>query len=84
MNEELNPISDKFIEEFLLQAQHHSGLSYVNKISLYYVNMLKIVLTKDSLLEHMMSRFINSYMITIHNLYKRNKTGEVVMIFKFI
>lgn len=76
MNEEMKPLTEEFIEQFLLEAQHRSGLSFFNPISLYYANALTMIEASDSLRDTIMDEFINNYMIITHKLYHRNKTWK--------
>lgn len=73
---ECKPITEEFIEKFLLKAQSHSGLPAVNEISLYYVTALSAMLVPDDLLDHVMNEFLNAYMKITHELYMRNKTWK--------
>lgn len=76
MNEELKPITEEFIEQFLLEAQHRSGLPLINPISAYYAHALLAVRAPDSMLNTIMDEFINNYMIITHTLYHRTKTWK--------
>ena len=70
---ECKPITEKFIEKFLMEAQSHSGLPLINPISIYYANVLSTINVPDDLLNHVMNSFINEYMYTSHEICKRNK-----------
>ena len=70
---EYKPITKKFIEQFLLEAQSHSGLPIVNKISAMYVDALKFIAVPDDLLDSVMDQFLNNYMMTVHMVYNRTK-----------
>ena len=76
MNEECKPLTGKFIEDFLMEAQHRSGLPFYNPISLHYVTALSSTAVPDSLLDTVMEDFINAYMIISHELYRRHKTWK--------
>lgn len=69
-------MTEEFIEQFLLEAQSHSGLPAVNDISLYYVTALSAIVAPDDLLDHIMNEFLNAYMKVTHELYRRNKTWK--------
>lgn len=73
---ECKPITEEFIEKFLLEAQSHSGLPAVNEISLYYVIALSAISVPDDLLDHVMNEFLNTYMKVTHEFYMRNKTWK--------
>lgn len=70
---EYKPITEEFIEKFLMEAQSHSGLSLINPISIYYAKALSIIRVPDDLLNNVMDSFISDYMYTSHEICKRNK-----------
>lgn len=76
MSEELKPITERFIEEFLLEAQHRSGLPLLNSVSAYYANALSMIAAPDSMLNTIMDEFINNYMKITHLLYHKKKTWK--------
>lgn len=73
---ECKPITTEFIEKFMMEAQHRSGLPFFNPISVYYANGLSMISAPDSMLDTIMDKFINNYMIITHTLYHRNKTWK--------
>lgn len=70
---ECKSITKEFVEQFLLEAQSHSGLPIVNKISAMYVDALKFIAVPDDLLDYVMDQFLNNYMMTVHMVYNRTK-----------
>ena len=70
---ECKPITKKFVEKFLMEAQSHSGLPLTNPISIYYAKALSIISVPDDLLNNVMDSFISNYMYTSHEICKRNK-----------
>ena len=70
---ECKPITEEFIEKFLMEAQSHSGLPIINPISIYYAKALSIIRVPDDLLNNVMDSFISDYMYTSHEICKRNK-----------
>lgn len=70
---EHNPITNEFINKFLLEAQSHSGLPFINNISLEYVKALCMINAPDNLLDRIIDIFVNSYMRVTHELYMKNK-----------
>lgn len=73
---ECKPVSEEFIERFLMEAQSHSGLPFVNPISVYYTQALCAIRVPDDLLDNVMDEFINAYMKISHEMYHRNKTWK--------
>lgn len=68
-------LPDSFIENFLLEFQSRSGLSINSKISQYYAKALSIMrVPKETSLEQLLNKFINSAMIIAHQEYCENKT----------
>ena len=70
---ECKPITKEFIEKFLIEVQNHSGLPFINPISMYYAKALSIIRVSDDLLNNVMDSFISDYMYTSHEICKRNK-----------
>ena len=73
---ECKPITKEFIEKFLIEAQNHSGLPFINPISMYYAQVLTSISIPDDLLEDLMNKFINTYMVISHEIYMKNKTWK--------
>lgn len=73
---ECKPITKEFIEEFLMEAQSHSGLPFANQISLYYAEALSRINAPDDLLDDIMNEFVNAYMKVSHEVYMRTKTWK--------
>lgn len=71
-----NPLTDNFILQFLYEAQSHSGLPYMNKISIGYLTTLLEINVPDDLLDYVMDTFLNNYMIVSHNLYNKTKSWK--------
>ncbi len=69
-------LTSEFLEQFLLEAQHHSGLLLINPLSVCYLQTLSRVAVPDDLLGNMMDEVINNYMVLVHKIYKRNKTWK--------
>lgn len=76
MEKECKPLTGEFLEQFLLEAQHRSGLPYINRLSVYYLQNLSQVAVPDDLLDHMMDEVINGYMILVHEVHRRTKTWK--------
>lgn len=72
--QESKPITDKFILDFLLEAQHRSGLPAVNPISAHYATNISRVNIPDELLEYLFTSLIDNYMVLVHKMYRYNKT----------
>ena len=73
---ECKPINKEFITKFLMEAQNHSGLPFINYISMYFVQALTSISISDDLLDNLMNKFINVYMISSHEIYMKNKTWK--------
>ena len=73
---ECKPLSAEFLEQFLLEAQHHSGLPLINPISVYYLQALSMVAVPDDLLDNMMDEVISGYMTLVPEVHRRNKTWK--------
>lgn len=73
---ECKPLTSEFLEQFLLEAQHHSGLPLINPLSIYYLQALSMVVVPDDLLDSMMDEVINGYMTLVHKVHRRNKTWK--------
>lgn len=59
-----------------MEAQHHSGLPFLNPVSWHYASGLSKASAPDYMLDTIMDEFINNYMIITHMLYHRNKTWK--------
>lgn len=70
------PIPSKFIEEFLLRAQHHSGLPLLNLISCIYIEWLNNIDIVEDLLPTLMDDLLNHYMTVVHKIYHENKAWK--------
>lgn len=46
---ECKPITEKFIERFLMETQSHSGFPFINSISMCYAQALTSIDTPDDL-----------------------------------
>lgn len=60
MSTELKPITEEFIEQFLLEAQHRSGLPLINPISAYYAQALLAVRAPDPMLDTIMTSLLTT------------------------
>lgn len=76
MEKEYKPLTDEFLKQFLLEAQHRSGLPLINHLSTYYLQNLSLVTISDDLLDDMMEEIINGYMILVHEIHRRTKTWK--------
>lgn len=69
-----------FIEEFLLKAQHHSGLPWFNATCIGYMAWLSARVDNNCLtgpsLEEAIESTLNEYMIEVHENYHKNKTWK--------
>ena len=73
---ECKPITEKFIEKFLMKAQSHSGLPLINPISIHYIQCLRTVNFANDLLPTLMEDLIGGYMVLVHEIHQRNKTWK--------
>ena len=73
---ECKPLSDEFLENFLLEAQHHSGLPLINSISIHYIQYLKMANFADDLLPTLMEDLISGYMMLVHDVHRLNRTWK--------
>lgn len=70
------PLTEEFLEQFLLEAQHHSGLPLINTVSVYYLQWLSRANFSDNLLPTLMDDLITGYMSLVHKIYKQTKTWK--------
>lgn len=64
-------MSDKFIRQFLLEAQSHSGLPTYNLYTLGCINFLANIEVKNP--DWLMDFIINRYMIMIHEIHNKTR-----------
>lgn len=73
---ECKPLSDEFLENFLLEAQHRSGLPLVNPISIHYLRCLRMARFADDLLPTLMDDLIGGYMMLVHDVHQQTRTWK--------
>ena len=73
---ECKPLSDEFLENFLLEAQHYSGLPLLNPISIHYIQCLRMANFADDLLPTLMEDLIGGYMMLVHDVHRLNRTWK--------
>ena len=66
-------MSDKFIRQFLLEAQSHSGLPTYNLYTLGCINFLANIEVPDKEMDKLMDLTINHYMIMIHEIHNKTR-----------
>lgn len=64
-------MSDKFIKQFLLEAQSHSGLPTYNLYALGCINFLANIEVENT--DWLMDFIINRYMIMIHEIHNKTR-----------
>lgn len=73
---ECKPLSEEFLKQFLLEAQHHSGLPLINPLSMYYVQILSRADFSEDLLPNLMEKLISKYMINVYEIHKQTKNWK--------
>ena len=73
---EYKPLSDEFLENFLLEAQHCSGLPLINPISIHYIQCLRMANFANDLLPTLMEDLIDGYMMLVHDVHQLNRTWK--------
>lgn len=73
---ECKPLSDEFLENFLLEAQHYSGLPLINPLSIHYIQCLRTANFADDLLPTLMEDLIGGYMMLVHDVHQLNRTWK--------
>lgn len=69
-------LTSEFLEQFLLEAQHYSGLSLFNPISVHYTQGLSMAAFSDDLLPTIMGDLIAGYMSLVHEVHRKTKTWK--------
>ena len=73
---EYKPLSDEILENFLLEAQHCSGLPLINPISIHYIQCLRMANFANDLLPTLMEDLIDGYMMLVHDVHQLNRTWK--------
>lgn len=75
--ENYSRIPPEYLEKFLLEFTHHSGLPYLNTLSVYYLGALQSIAISDNLsLDDVVEQFVNAAMQLCHRVYAHTKTWK--------
>lgn len=68
--EKCSSIPSRYIEKFLLEFRHRSGLPLINEISIFYVSaLLRVEISNDLSLDYTINKFVNAALIVAHEAY---------------
>lgn len=61
-------ISKKRIIEFLMEAQSHSGLPFLNPLITKHLNLISSIPVDEDVQEDFLNEMLSYYMIDVHNI----------------